>query len=108
MVEAWLAIGGVGCALIAAHFWVFFEQRQMKYDLESQLDEMAQGLAVVASVLERLPEMVPQFSINQNPLTQILEAWQQMVQSREASYSDRALRDDTGRFTDGKTQEENN
>ena len=48
MVEAWLAIGGVGCALIAAHFWVFFEQRQMKYDLESQLDEMAQGLAVVA------------------------------------------------------------
>ena len=65
---------------------------------------MEAAVRVVAEVLQRLPEMVPQFSINQNPLTQLLEFFQGMNE-RNLSNSDARLRNPDGKFTDGEGEE---
>ena len=72
------------------------------YDIA--LDEMKQSLNVVAQVLHKLPEMVPQFQINENPLTQILQFFQQRAE-QQASLSAARLRDDNGRFSNGENDE---
>ena len=72
------------------------------YDIA--LDEMKQSLNVVAQVLHKLPEMVPQFQINENPLSQILEFFKQRAQQQD-SLSAEQLRDDNGRFSHGENDE---
>ena len=72
------------------------------YDIA--LDEMKQSLNVVAQVLHKLPEMVPQFQINENPLSQILEFFKQRAQ-QQASLGADQLRDDNGRFSHGENDE---
>jgi len=77
-------------------------------DVQEQLDLMERGLEVVASVLQRLPELVPSFSINQSPLGQILEFFQGMnapPPGEDGSYANPQLRDDVGQFTDGQETE---
>ena len=74
-------------------------------DYDQELEEMKNSLDIVAQVLQRLPEMVPQFQINENPLTQILQFFQNRAQMNEASYSAEQLRDDNGRFQHGETEE---
>ena len=78
-------------------------------DVQEQLDLMERGLEVVATVLSKIPELVPQFSINQSPLGQILEFFQgiQAPQGGEdGSYATPQLRDDVGKFSeDGSTEE---
>ena len=74
-------------------------------EYDGQLEEMRNSLNVVAQVLHKLPEMVPQMNlINQNPLTQILEFFQQRQQ--QASLGADQLRDDTGRYSDGTKEEQ--
>jgi len=78
-------------------------------DVQEQLDMMERGLEVVAGVLQRLPELVPQFSINQNPLSQILEFFQGMNAPEGGavdSYATPQLRDDVGKYSDGTTEDE--
>ena len=72
-------------------------------DYDDALEEIQNSMNVVAQVLHKLPEMVPQFQINQNPLTQILEFFQQRQQ--QASLGAEQLRDDTGRYSDGTQKE---
>jgi hypothetical protein len=69
------------------------------YDLA--LDEMKHSLNVVAQVLHKLPEMVPSFQINENPLTQILQFFQQRAE-QQASLGAEQLRDNSGRFSHGE------
>jgi len=76
-------------------------------EIQEQLDLMERGLEVVAGVLQRLPELVPQFSINQSPLAQILEFFQGMhgpEGGADDSYANPLLRDDVGKFSDGSTE----
>lgn len=76
---------------------------------DSDLNEMRNSLNVVAQVLHKLPEMVPQFSINENPLSQILQFFQQRAeqsQQTNPSLSAEQLRDDNGMYSDGKTETE--
>jgi len=72
-----------------------------------RLDILERALEVVAGVLQQIPEMVPQFSINQNPLSQILEFFTSINQPDEASYTGAQLRDDNGQFSNGEKEEEN-
>lgn len=75
----------------------------MVYDLA--LGEMDKSLQVVAAVLQKLPEMVPQMNlINQNPLAQILEFFQERSSqnAQQQLNSDAATRDDNGRFSHGE------
>jgi len=80
----------------------------MKYlnDYDDALDEMKNSLNVVAQVLHKLPELVPQFKIETNPLSQILEFFQQRAQGEQGSLGAEQLRDDTGQYSDGTTQEQ--
>jgi hypothetical protein len=77
-------------------------------EVQEQLDLLERGLEVVGTVLTRIPDLVPQFSINQSPLGQILEFFQGMnapPPGEDGSYATPELRDDVGRFSDGQTEE---
>jgi len=76
-----------------------------EYDLA--LEEIQNSMNVIAQVLHKLPEMVPQFQINENPLSQILQFFQNRAQEQQASLGADQLRDDNGRFeTDGTKEEQ--
>jgi len=76
-------------------------------EYDEALEEIQNSMNVIAQVLHKLPEMMPQMNlINQNPLTQILEFFQQR-QQQQASLGAEQLRDDNGRFeTDGTKEEQ--
>ena len=74
-------------------------------EYDNALEEIQNSMNIVAQVLHKLPEMVPQFQINQNPLTQILEFFQQRHQ-QQASLGADQLRDGNGRFETDGTKEE--
>ena len=75
-------------------------------DYDDQLEEMKNSLNVIAQVLHKIPELVPQFKIETNPLSQILEFFQSRAQQQEHSLGAEQLRDSaTGQYEDGKTQE---
>jgi len=79
-----------------------------KLDLEEiheRFDELSNSLNVVAEVLTRLPELVPQFSINQNPFAPLIEAFAARMGNQWGSNPDTLLRDDAGRFEDGQEAE---
>jgi len=108
MVEVWVEILVSALSALFLGGWVFFlfqRFEERSFEIENEIDEIKQGIEVVATVLQRLPEMVPQFSINQSPLGQILEFFQNQ-QRQQGSYSDAQLRDSTGRYSDGTQTEE--
>ena len=87
-------------------FWVYYDNRSLKEnaeDIYDALEQMDKSLGVVALVLEKLPEMVPQFQINESPLSKILEFFQTIQQPNagDTSLTEPALRDDSGRYSDG-------
>ncbi len=70
---------------------------------------MRNSLNVVAEVLKQLPSLVPQFSINENPLSQILQFFQQRAEQQNPSESSLAptqLRDEQGQYSDGTKETE--
>jgi hypothetical protein len=75
-------------------------------DYDDQLEEMKNSLNVVAQVLHKLPELVPQFKIETNPLSQILEFFQSRAAQQETSLGAEPLREDNGQYSDGTTQEQ--
>jgi Na+/melibiose symporter-like transporter len=74
-------------------------------DYDEALEEIQNSMNVIAQVLHKLPEMVPQFQINENPLTQILQFFQQRAE-QQASLGATQLRDDNGRYSDGTKETE--
>jgi hypothetical protein len=106
MVEVWIEWALFVCACGGLFWWLRMknvELLELGESLDERLDEMQQGLEVVASVLGRLPELMPQFSINQSPIAQILEFLQGI---REPSLTDPSLRGPDGRFSDAPEEEE--
>jgi hypothetical protein len=47
-------------------------------EIQEQLDLMERGLEVVAGVLQQLPSLVPQFTVNESPLGQLLQFFKSM------------------------------
>ena len=76
-----------------------YSSKDILEDYDDALNEMRNSLNVVAQVLQKLPEMVPQFQINENPLSQILQFFQQRAE--QGSLDTERLRDDTGAYSDG-------
>jgi len=77
-------------------------------EIQEQLDIMERGLEVVATVLSKIPELVPQFTVNESPLAQILQFFQGMNAPEGGahdSYANPLLRDDEGKFSDGEIDE---
>ena len=74
-------------------------------DVHDRFDELSNSLNVVAEVLTRLPELIPSFSINQNPFAPLIEAFAARMGNQWGSNPDTLLRDDVGQFTDGQEAE---
>jgi hypothetical protein len=109
MVGEWV---GIGVSLVGFIFvlGLMIESRirlnNAVLDIEEQLQMMERALDVVAGVLQQIPEMVPQFSINQNPLGQLLEFIQGLKGEGTTPYSGAQLRGDKGQFKDGEKEED--
>ena len=99
----WLVLANIAATMgMIAYLW------KEKLDLEEiheRFDELSNSLNVVAEVLTRLPELVPQFSINQNPFAPLIEAFAARMGQQWGSNPESLLRDDEGRFTDGEKEE---
>ena len=99
----------VGAILLFLVFLMLLESRlglkNKSDDLDARLDIIEDSLKVVAAVLQQLPDLVPKFEIQNNPLSQILEFFQSVRAEREGLLDAPQLRDDNGRFTDGPTEE---
>lgn len=104
-VEVWLIVVVVMLILsIGLQLEARYSSTKYLDEYDGQLEEMRNSLNVVAQVLHKLPEMVPQFQINENPLSQILQFFQQRQQ--QDSLGADQLRDDTGRYSDGTQKEQ--
>ena len=109
MVEVWVntALLVIGFILVVG---LMIESRmrlnEEVLELQEQLLMMEKALNVVAGVLQQIPEMVPQFSINQNPLGQLLEFIQGLKGDSPDSYTGAQLRGDKGQFTNGEREEQ--
>ena len=106
-VEVWLIVVVVLLILsIGLQLEVRYSAKDYLEEYDHALDEMRNSLNVVAQVLHKLPEMVPQFQINENPLSQILQFFQNRAQEQQASLGAEQLRGDNGRFSDGENDKE--
>lgn len=85
-----------------------------KAELFDQLEVLDRGMNIIGAFLQKIPEMQPQFSINQNPLGQFLEFFQSLREERMGNepaggiLEDTAVRDDAGRFSDGTEEQKEN
>jgi predicted RNase H-like HicB family nuclease len=106
MVDMLLALVLIEIGLISGLIYLIISKNIEIEDVHDRFDEMQEALTVVAAVLERLPELVPQFSIQQNPFQSLIDAFASKLGARMDSNPELSLRDEEGRFTDGETEEE--
>ena len=50
---------------------------------EDQLEEIKESIEIVATILNKLPELMPQFNMNTNPLQPIFEAFAQKLSGQQ-------------------------
>ena len=50
---------------------------------EDQLDEIKESIEIVAQILNRLPDLMPNFQMNTNPLQPIFEAFAQKLSGQQ-------------------------
>ena len=79
----------------------------LKYNLGKLLHykEIKEGIEVVATILQKLPELMPQFNMNTNPLQPIFEAFARKLSGEAPLMTYEAPRDSDGRFH-GATKDE--
>ena len=69
----WLVLANIAATLgMIAYLW---REKLDLEDVHDRFDELSNSLNVVAEVLTRLPELVPSFSIQQNPFAPLIEAF---------------------------------
>jgi len=106
-VEVWLVVVVVLLILsIGLQLEARYSGTKYLEEYDEALEEIQNSMNVIAQVLHKLPEMVPQFQINENPLSQILQFFQNRAQEQQASLGADQLRDDNGRFETDGTKEE--
>ena len=76
-------------------------------DTGEDLDEIKEGLELVATILNKLPELMPQFQMNTNPLQPLFEAFARKISGENPLMTYDAPRDSEGRF-DGTPKENEN
>ena len=73
---------------------------------DDDIQEIKEGIEIVAAVLNKLPDLMPQFSMNTSPLTPIFEAFAKKLSGEVPLMTYEGTRDSDGRFTHGTTQEQ--
>jgi hypothetical protein len=71
---------------------------------DDDIQEIKEGIEIVAAVLEKLPQLMPQFNMNTNPLQPIFEAFAKKLSGEQPLITYEGSRDSQGRFHG--TQEE--
>lgn len=72
---------------------------------EDDIQEIKEGIEIVATILNKLPELMPQFNMNTNPLTPIFEAFAKKLSGEQPLITYETQRDAEGRF-DGTQKEQ--
>ena len=97
-------------------FGVWFSRLTFKLDQalddiqgsDDQLAEIREAVEVVATILNRLPELLPQFHMNTNPLQPIFEAFAQKLSGQIPLKTVGPAQGPDGRYNGPQTQTENN
>jgi len=72
---------------------------------DDDIQEIKEGIEIVATILNKLPELMPQFNMNTNPLQPIFEAFARKLSGEVPLMTYETKRDSTGRF-DGTPEEQ--
>jgi hypothetical protein len=75
---------------------------------EDQLEEIRESIEIVATILNKLPDLMPQFQMNTNPLQPIFEAFAQKLSGQQPLMTLDPERGLDGRFNGTQTENENN
>ena len=73
---------------------------------DDDIQEIKEGIEIVAAVLNKLPDLMPQFNMNTNPLQPIFEAFAKKLSGETPLMTYEGTRDADGRFSHGTTQEQ--
>lgn len=74
-------------------------------DTGNDLEEIKESIELVAAILNKLPEMMPNFQMNTNPLQPIFEAFARKLSGEQPLITYENARDAAGRYY-GATQEQ--
>ena len=75
---------------------------------DDDVQEIKEGIETLATVLTRLPDLMPQFNMNSNPLTPIFEAFAKKLSGEQPLITYEGTRDAEGRFNGPQTEETRN
>ena len=107
----WYEVALWSLFLCAFSIWFTILSKKLESGLEEigitdeKITDIEEAVLQVVQILNTLPQMMPQFHMNNNPLTPIIEMIRDRYQSGQPSIAESALRDDSGRFSDGTGQE---
>ena len=73
---------------------------------DDKIDDIEQAVVQVVGILQQLPQLMPQFHMNNNPLTPIIEMIRSRWENEQPSLTASAPRDVDGRFKHGEAEEE--
>ena len=95
-----ILIGGiVGFSIwLSALSWRLANALEGVGQSEEQLDEIRESIEIVATILNKLPEFMPQFNMNTNPLQPIFEAFARKLSGTQPLMT----YENTGRDAEGK------
>ena len=65
---------------------------------DDDIQEIKEGIEIVAAVLNKLPDLMPQFNMNTNPLQPIFEAFAKKLSGEQPLITYESQRDSEGRF----------
>jgi hypothetical protein len=104
---------GLTFGLILAAIWFTIITNRLQTSLtqiqngDEMLEEIRESIEIVGQILNRLPELMPQFNMPQtNPLATLIEQYFANLTGTKVSIADDPPREDTGRFIHGTTQSE--
>jgi hypothetical protein len=104
---------GLTFGMILAAIWFTMITNRLQKSLsqiqngDEMLEEIRESIEIVGQILNRLPELMPQFNMPQtNPLATLIEKYFENLTGTKVSSADAPPREDTGRFIHGTTQSE--
>ena len=72
----------------------------------ADIEEIRDGVELVAQILHKLPDLMPSFNMNTSPLQPLVEAFAQNIMGQQPLRTHDVPRDSDGRYIATKTEEE--
>ena len=104
------------CLILASFMFNYLKSQSLMHyrvELFERIEVLDEGMKIIGMFLEKIPDMQPNFQINQNPLSQIMEF---IINARNENaaineepnpiLADTPIRDVQGRFTDGTEEQQ--